>query len=391
MKILMIAPEPVFRRRGTPFSVRDRCRGLAELGHTVDLLTYPFGEDFRIPGVTIHRTRHFPGIRDVKIGFSWSKIPLDGLLFVKAFLALRRTRYDCIHTHEEAGMMGAILGARFKIPHLYDMHSSLPQQFENYGTTTARPVMAFMRWAERFILKRSQAIIAICPHLREIALEACPEAPVHVIENLALIDDEKPAPETVDAVRKENDLEGRFVIGYTGTFEINQGLDLLLDGFSRFSGKNPDPVLFLVGGTPEQIDAVRQHAGELRILEKCRFPGNQPVERMPEIMAVCDVLASPRKIGTNTPLKLYSYLKSGVPILATNLLTHTQVLDDRTAVLTEPTPDGIADGLQKLFGSPELRKELGAAAMEKERHHYSYSAYLKKLKSLLNTIDKETQ
>lgn len=38
MRVLMIAPEPVFRPRGTPFSVRDRCRALSELGHQVDLL-----------------------------------------------------------------------------------------------------------------------------------------------------------------------------------------------------------------------------------------------------------------------------------------------------------------------------------------------------------------
>ena len=31
-----------------------------------------------------------------------------------------------------------------------------------------------MRAAERYILKRSDGIIAICPHLKEIALDACP-------------------------------------------------------------------------------------------------------------------------------------------------------------------------------------------------------------------------
>ena len=40
MKILMIAPEPCFMRRGTPMSVLARCRALTELGHTVDLVTY---------------------------------------------------------------------------------------------------------------------------------------------------------------------------------------------------------------------------------------------------------------------------------------------------------------------------------------------------------------
>lgn len=385
LKILMIAPEPVFRIRGTPFSVRDRCRVLADLGHTVDLLTYPFGDDFDVPGVTIHRTRHVPGISDVKIGFSWQKLPLDALLFFKAVSALHRTRYDCIHTHEEAGMMGAILGPLFRVPHLYDMHSSLPQQFENYETSTAGPVMMFMRWAERVILRSSRAVIAICPHLKDIALEAVPGANVHVIENLAQSQGLPPTPDRRKAVRREFDMENAFVIGYTGTFEVNQGLEMMARAFASVRDDMPDALLFLAGGKPEQVAAFKTFVADLGIGDRVRLPGALPPERMPEIMAACDVLTSPRRIGTNTPLKLYSYLKSGIPILATNLLTHTQVLDDTTAVLTEPTADGLADGLVTLYTDPALRKTLSRAAIQREETCYSYPAYRDKVRQLIDT------
>ena len=45
MRILMIAPEPFFEPRGTPFSEFHRIRALTDLGHQVDLVTYPFGQD----------------------------------------------------------------------------------------------------------------------------------------------------------------------------------------------------------------------------------------------------------------------------------------------------------------------------------------------------------
>ena len=55
VKILMIAPEPFFEPRGTPFSEYHRIRALLELGHTVDLVTYPFGRDVSLPGLRVFR------------------------------------------------------------------------------------------------------------------------------------------------------------------------------------------------------------------------------------------------------------------------------------------------------------------------------------------------
>src|SRR5258707_1268727 len=50
MRILMIAPEPFFEPRGTPFSEFHRIRALTDLGHHVDLVTYPFRQNLPMPG-----------------------------------------------------------------------------------------------------------------------------------------------------------------------------------------------------------------------------------------------------------------------------------------------------------------------------------------------------
>ena len=56
------------------------------------------------------------------------------------------------------------------------------------------------------------------------------------------------------------------------------------------------------------------------------------------------LISSPRlaSAGTNTPLKIYSYLRAGKPIVATDLLTHTQVLDREVAILVRPEPGAFA-------------------------------------------------
>jgi hypothetical protein len=99
MHVLMIAPEPFFEPRGTPFSEFHRIRALTTLGHTVDLVTYPFGADVTLPGLRIFRCLRPPFIRRIGIGPSWKKVPLDLALCATVLrLALTR-RYDAVHSH----------------------------------------------------------------------------------------------------------------------------------------------------------------------------------------------------------------------------------------------------------------------------------------------------
>ena len=76
----MIAPEPFFEPRGTPFSEFHRIRALTALGHQVDLVTYPFGQSVSMPGLRVFRSLRPPLVKHVKIGPSLAKIPLDALL-----------------------------------------------------------------------------------------------------------------------------------------------------------------------------------------------------------------------------------------------------------------------------------------------------------------------
>src|SRR5688572_31953336 len=103
VKILMIAPEPFFEPRATPFSEYHRIRALLELGHTVDLVTYPFGEDVSLPGLRVFRCAKPPLMNGIGIGPSWRKLPLDFLLLLTTCRLARHGKYDAVHSHEEGG------------------------------------------------------------------------------------------------------------------------------------------------------------------------------------------------------------------------------------------------------------------------------------------------
>lgn len=183
LKFLMIVPEPFFTPRGTPYSVRGRLQALSALGHQVDVITYHVGTDILLPNLRIYRTPRIRFIETVPIGPSFTKVFLDILLFVRAIFRLMREKYDVIHTHEEAGLMGAILAPLARAQHLYDMHSSLPQQFGNFQAYNYHPIVKVFEMLERFTIRRADAVVTICPELSERVAAIDEGRPCFLIEN----------------------------------------------------------------------------------------------------------------------------------------------------------------------------------------------------------------
>ncbi len=387
MHILMIAPEPFFEPRGTPFSEYHRIRALTDLGHTVDLVTYPFGQDVVIPGMRVFRCLRPPFVHHAKIGPSFAKLPLDFLL---TFTALRRAmsdRYDVVHSHEEGALIGVALARILRIPHLYDMHSSLPQQLSNFKFSRSRLLRGIFVGFERLLIRASRVIIVICPHLEETVHEIEPRAQAVLIENAPGPTDAPPSAADVAAVRREFGLAPETpVVLYTGTLEAYQGLELLLAAARQVAAARPEVRFLLAGGKPDQVARLRVEARAAGVEDVLLLAGQRPAQEIPAFLKAADILLSPRSRGTNTPLKLYQYLRSGRPIVATRLLTHTQVLNDSVALLTEPTPDAYARGILTLLNDPERAGEIGRQALALAETKYTYAAYLSRTREAISRI-----
>ena len=386
MRILMIAPEPFFESRGTPFSEYHRIRALADLGHTVDLVTYPFGRDVALPGLKLHRSWRPPFIRRVRIGPSFAKVPLDLLLALKALHVGLKWRFDYVHSHEEGGAIGLVLARLLRIPHLYDMHSSLPEQLSNFKFSRSRMLLSAFRALERAMVKRSASVIVICRHLEEVARAIAPDAHVVLIENAPGSGDTAVGPGTVDVRAAAGVAAGGPMILYTGTFEAYQGLDLLFAAMRPVLAVCPDARLVMAGGHADQVERARREAERLGVAAATVFVGERPAEEIPAYLAAADVLVSPRSRGKNTPLKIYQYLRSGKPIVATNLLTHTQVLDSSVAELTDATADAFGAGILRVLRDREHGAALSRAAQALADTRYTYEAYIEKTREALRPI-----
>ena len=176
---------------------------------------------------------------------------------------------------------------------------------------------------------------------------------------------------------------------YTGTFEAYQGLDLLFAAMA----------LVAATAAGRAAAARRRQAGSGRTRTRGRASGRasttsrssrasgRPSE-IPAYLLACDVLVSPRSRGTNTPLKIYQYLRSGKPIVATRLLTHTQVLSDDTAILTGASPQRIRRRHPRGDRRPGRAAERRTARPRRwPRPKYSYEAYLERTRRACGALD----
>ncbi len=390
MKYLVIAPQPFFLPRGTPFSVYYRTLISAELGVDIDFLSYGQGEDVDIPGVRFYRTPALAFLGPVKIGPSLKKLVHDFFIFFWMLGLLMRNRYDVVQAHEEAVFMALLLKPFFRYKLLYDMHSSLPQQLSNFNFSRNKLLLRIFAWLENRSLVHSEAIITICPDLYQYVNTLLPgNSRNFLIENSILepvrLKNSQACTGTADAAPVVPAQFSRCIV-YAGTLEAYQGIDILIDAMVRVAAERKDVLLVIVGGTEEQVARYRSQAEKLGIAAQVLFTGRVAQQLARAWSRQATVLVSPRSSGTNTPLKIYEQLASGIPLVATAIYSHTQVLTEEVAFLVQANAQDMAQGLLAALGDAALAAEKASKAQELYNREYARPIYVQKLKQVLESL-----
>lgn len=382
MKILLLAPHPFFQQRGTPIAERMLLEVLAGHGHEVDVLTFPEGEDVRIPGCRFRRIPALPFVRGIQPGFSFKKLANDVVMLLACLRLVRRGRYDVVHAVEESAFMGLAAQWLFRVPYVYDMDSGLARQMIDKFPFLAR-LRRILEKFERAAVRGSVGTLAVCRSLEDHARACRPDGLVARIEDVSLLADQ------ADDVDDLPEGDGPIAM-YVGNLQRYQGIDLLLEAFRHTVNELPEARLMVIGGSigdDESIAHYRRRCEELGLGVAVCFLGPRPVERLGAYLKRATVLVSPRIHGENTPMKIYSYLDSGRPVLATRLPTHTQVLTDDVARLVEPEPEPMGRALAELLRDPNLQESLAAAARDLTRREFTPQAFEEKLLRFYDCIE----
>lgn len=394
MKVLVLAPQPFFQERGTPIAVRlalealsRRLRLSSGSEPSIDLLVYNEGTDISIPGVRIIRNPTPNALRGIRPGISLKKLLCDVFFFWKTLELIwrgRRDQYRVIHAVEESVFIAWVVKKIFGIPYIYDMDSSMALQVVEKWWW-CKPLLLALQWMEGVAIRGSIAVAPVCDALEAIAHQHGSHKTV-MLRDVSLLPEEGSTEVDRSALFGEPLSPGQPVVLYVGNLESYQGIDLLVESFSILASHPTRPRLIVVGGTPDAIERYQAKAVNLGCESSVSFLGPRPLSSLQDLLRSADILVSPRIKGNNTPMKIYSYLHSGTPLLATDLPTHRQVLNEEISLLAPPDPTGFSTGLRRLLEDPATRRALGERAREHARQLYTVEAFEAQLGALYESV-----
>jgi glycosyltransferase involved in cell wall biosynthesis len=118
----------------------------------------------------------------------------------------------------------------------------------------------------------------------------------------------------------------------------------------------------------------------------CLFTGTVSKALAQHYQGLASVLLSPRTQGINTPLKVYELLASGIPLVATRILSHTQVLNDDVCFLTDPEAAPMAAGMLAALDDDERKANVVRAAQTLYDEKYSRPVYEGKMRRMMELL-----
>ncbi|MDO8676883.1 MAG: glycosyltransferase family 4 protein [Candidatus Azambacteria bacterium] len=364
MKLLYIANSKIPTNKAHGFQIMKMCEAFSNAGIEVELWMPKRFNPIK------ESSFNYYGIREI---FSIKKIPVLDLIPLEKFL-----------------------GSLFNLPNLIESFTFAIRTLIHLGKTKADIIYSrdqFLVWFLSFsnkkfvyeihsfprnlrvykrIWRRAHKIITITEGLKNL-----------LVKNGIETDKILVAPDAVDLaafnvtgddkeeLRLELGLPGKdsFLIGYVGKFKtlgMEKGIKTMIEALS-FLYKETKMVF--VGGEEPEIKYYKAIANRFNVATQCVFAGYEPRPKAVKYMKAMDTLIipfpnEPHYAFYASPLKLFEYMASGRPIIASDLPALREILNDKNALFFKPdNPADLARSIKMLKQSPTLGYHLSQQAL----------------------------
>lgn len=278
------------------------------------------------------------------------------------------------------GIPIALLARLKGSPTLFHVQDLQPDAAVDTGMLRPGRLTDFFYWIERMTYRLCTRVSTISEGMRRRVVEkGVPGEKVSLLRNWAN-DDQVHSRSGDTDFRREWQLEGRFVVLYSGNMGVKQGLATLLDCAEALRAEQD--IAFVIVGDGGEMESLLRTAETRRLGNVC-FQPLQPMERLGELLATADVSVIPQKAGVADivlPSKLANILASGRPVIAAagdgTELAHILRDGDCGRVVPQGDPAPMAEAILELRDDPALRVRFGANGRRYMESHLGRLAVL---------------
>ncbi len=302
-----------------------------------------------------------------------AQLAYNAVSATRVWRAIRRVRPDLVYERYALFNFGGVLAARAAgLPVVLEVNTLYASAWRRYYG------LALWRLAERienWLLRRADLVVVVSEVLRgELLARRVPEGRMVVSPNGV---DEAFWRAGTDGAeeRRRLGLSGRTVVGFVGTLNRWQGIDVLAAAAEALLPRHPE-LAFLIVGQGEGMATLRRRLGTAVLAGRVVLVGRAPHAEVPKLIAAMDIGVLPDSNDYGSPMKLFEYAALGKAIVAPRVGPVLEVFEDAVHALLVPRGQvgPFVDAIDRLLADPALREALGCQAASLVRARFTWDA-----------------
>jgi colanic acid biosynthesis glycosyl transferase WcaI len=252
-----------------------------------------------------------------------------------------------------------------RVPFVFEVRDLWPESLAAVGAGSENTLLhRTLGTIAGFLYRRADRIVVVTPAFQEHLM--ChwnvPAAKISVVENGVETDLFRLDPRATE-IRKQLNLEGRFLICYIGTIGNAHGLETLITAAGQLQTSFPQAMFVLIGEGAEKRRILE--LADDRALNNVQFLGQQPRELIPAYVSAADLclvmLKKTELFKTVIPTKLLEYMACARPVIVAVDGQARQIVEEAGAgTFVEPeNSDALVDAILTLAADPQRSLNMG--------------------------------
>jgi len=266
------------------------------------------------------------------------------------------------------------LGERYGLPVVYEVRGfwedTWLSRYPDNNKLAASELYQRNRDLETRCMLAADLVVTLGEAMRdEIAARGVPREKILIVPNAVSAEFLQPLPDAT-TLREELGIKpDEQVVGEVTSLVPHEGIGTLLEATAILRARGVPVRALIVGDGPERA-ALQRQAAQAGLAEAAVFTGRVPASKVRQFHALLDVFVVPRTpdrvCQLVTPLKPVEAMASGLCVVTSEVKALTEIVKHEvTGMQTVPQdPVSLADCLEQLLYSPDIRRKLGDNARE---------------------------